>query len=69
MTVINADIRRTIISMTGNSKAPHRNIVSIAPEEFYDDIVGDTEYLEEKYSLSPSKIEKKINQLLSSIES
>ena len=69
MTVINADIRRTIISMTCSSKAPpHRNIVSIAPEEFYDDIVGDTEYLEEKHSLSPSKIEKKINRLLSSIE-
>ena len=45
--------------------APHRNIVSIAPEEFYDDIVGNTEYLEEKHGLSPSRIEKKINQLLS----
>ena len=29
------------------------------------DILGETEYLEEKHSLSPSKIEKKINQLLS----
>ena len=45
--------------------AAHKNIVSIAPEEFYDDILGDTEYLEEKHGLSPSKIEKKINELLS----
>jgi len=43
----------------------NRNIVSISPNEFYDDVLGDTEYLEEKHGLSPSKINKKINQLLS----
>ena len=30
------------------------------------DIVGDTEYLEEKHSLRPSKFEKKIKSVLSS---
>ena len=43
----------------------NRQIISIAPEEAYDDIVGSSDYLEDKHGLAPDKIIAKINQITS----
>ena len=37
-------------------EAPHRKLISISPEEAYDDILGDSDYLEDKHGLTPEKI-------------
>ena len=43
----------------------NRRIISIAPEEAYDDILGSSDYLEDKHGLTPNKIVEKINQIIS----
>jgi transketolase len=37
-----------------------RKVISFSPKESYDDIMGDTDYLEEKHGLSPNHIAKRI---------
>ena len=80
MTVTNADIRRTIISMTCNSKAAHV-AAGLYPMLFHHGplskkdidsfflngtlLAGHASYFVEKNSLSPLRIKKKINQILS----
>jgi transketolase len=43
----------------------NRQIISIAPEEAYDDIVGSSNFLEDKHGLSPNKIGARLNQIIS----
>ena len=40
--------------------APHKNILSFSPEEMYDDILGDSDYLENKHGLTSEKIVKRL---------
>ena len=42
--------------------SPHKNILSISPEESYDDILGNSDYLENLHGLSPKKILKRIEE-------
>jgi transketolase len=46
------------------TKAPHTRLISIAPEESYDSIIGDSNYLEDSHGLSPEKISKKITKII-----
>jgi len=46
------------------SEAPHKNIISIAPDESYDEVMGDSAYLEDKHGLSVGKIVKRITRLI-----
>ena len=42
------------------NKVLHMELIPISPEGYYDGIVGDSSYLEDKHGLSPDKISKKI---------
>jgi|APSaa5957512535_1039671.scaffolds.fasta_scaffold33535_2 transketolase len=49
------------------NNAPHVQISTISPEEKYDDIVGNADYLEDKHGLSPKKISERIRQIITNI--
>jgi transketolase len=49
------------------NNAPHVQISSISPDEKYDDIVGDADYMEDKHDLSPKKISNRIKQIIINI--
>jgi len=43
--------------------APHRKVISISPEEAYDDVLGNSDYLENLHGLTPNKITEKISKI------
>ena len=45
-------------------KASHTNIFSISPNESYDEVMGDSEFLEDKHGLSVEKINKRIISII-----
>ena len=42
------------------TEASRRKIISIAPKDSYDDVLGDSDYLEDRHGLSPAKIVAKV---------
>ena len=48
------------------TEAPHRKVISIAPEESYDKIMGNSDYLEDRHGLSPEKINARITKIMES---
>ena len=56
----------SICQWSVDNKSDHFNIVSIAPEESYSSVVGDTDYLEDLHGISPEKIAKSISEYTSS---
>ncbi len=50
------------------AEAPHMRILSFSPEEAYDKVMGDANFLEERHGISPDKIYNKINQMIENIK-
>jgi len=48
-------------------KASHTNIFSISPNESYDEIMGDSEFLEDKHGLSVYKINERIKDIINNL--
>ena len=48
-------------------KASHTNIFSISPNESYDEVVGDSDFLEDKHGLSVHKINERIKNIINNI--
>ncbi|SVC50181.1 uncharacterized protein METZ01_LOCUS303035, partial [marine metagenome] len=45
-------------------KASHKNIFSISPNESYDEVMGDSEFLEDMHGLSVGKINERITNII-----
>ena len=50
------------------TEAPHMRILSFSPEESYDKVMGDANFLEDQHGISPNKINNKINQIIKNIK-
>ena len=59
----NSGLYNSICQWLIENDVTNRKIISISPEEMYDDILGDTNYLENKHGLSPRKIIDRINKI------
>lgn len=54
----------TLCQWSIDNRACHSNIFSISPDESYDEIIGDQDFLENIHGLSPDKITKRIAQII-----
>ena len=54
----------TLCQWSIDNRACHSNIFSISPEESFDEIIGDPDFLENIHGLSPDKITKRIAQII-----
>ncbi len=49
-------------------KASHTNIFSISPNESYDEVMGNSEFLEDKHGLSVHKINERIKDIINYLQ-
>ena len=54
----------SLCQWTVEKKASHKNIFSISPNESYDEVMGDSEFLEDMHGLSVGKINERVTNII-----